>query len=250
MRISQTSEDLITHLKEQIDFLERSAKAYDEGYVSEAKRIATTLRVLLHDTKNSTSLLKLLGKNRIKFYNSSMNYESGLAPKMKLIIMVIKGHEEYFDDAFYKAPLDNLPPGTNVNKKNDFLQWWNQVVIIDQKKNKFSRKDLVISVSNQDGGAHIDPKLDNKYADLTRFNSLGWLLITNNVEKKFSTNPELASIRQICHEVLKTLNDEFPGIVSEAILKCQTNTWEPFSENGVSGLKGNKIFLNSDNSDG
>jgi len=252
MGVAQTELELKAHLIEQINFLQRSAKTYDEGYASEAKRIATTLRVLLHDTTWSKSLLTLLGKKRIKFYNTAMEYDSGLAPNMKLILIIIRGHGEKdqgecFDDAYYRAPLDNCPPGTDVNRKMDFLQWWNQIVIIDQKKNKFSRKDLVLDVSNKDGGAHIDPELNNKYADLTRSNSLGLVLISNNVEKKFSTNPELASIRQICHEVLKTLNDEFPGIVSDVVLKGPTNTWESYTENGVNMLKGNKTYLDSIN---
>lgn len=249
MSISQTSQEFLIHLKEQIDFLQRSAKAYDEGYTSEAKRLATTLRILLHDTTQSKSLLTLLGRKKMKFYNTAMEYDSGLAPNMKLLLIIIRGHSDngqgdYFDDAYFKPPLDNCP-NTDVNRKISFLQWWNQIVIIDQKKNKFSRKDLVLAVSNKDGGAHIDPKLNDRYADLTRFNSLGWYLISNNIKKNFSTNPELASVRQICHEVLKSLNDEFPGMISNTFLYTPMEKWESVSENGVSMLKGERKSLDS-----
>jgi hypothetical protein len=213
MKVSQSEEDLKKHLKEQFDFLQLSAKSYDLGYTSEAKRIATTLRVLLHDTKSSKSLLTLLGKKGIKFYNGAEDYEAGLAPKLKLVSVTIQGEGNQINNAFYKAHLDNWPPSGDKNKKTEFLQWWNQIIIIDQKKNKFSRKDLILIVSNQDGGAHVDPKLDAAYADLTKFNSLGWVLISDNREKSFSIGPELANIRQICHEVLKTLRDEFPELL-------------------------------------
>jgi hypothetical protein len=249
MGTTQTEQELKKHLKEQIDFLQRSANAFDDGHTSEAKRIATTLRVLLHDTSRSKSLLTLLGKKRMKFYNTAVEYDSGLAPNMKLIQIIVRGHGdknkgegEFFDDAHYRAPLDNFPPNIDTNKKTDFLQWWNQNVIIDLKKNKFSRRDLVLYVSNKDGGAHIDPKLNNEYADLTRFNSLGLSLISNNVEKEFSTSPELASIRQICHEVLKSMKDEFPGIVSDIVLKCPTDIWEQVTENGITMWKGKKFI--------
>jgi hypothetical protein len=265
MSTPQTEQELKEHLKEQIEFLQRSAKAYDEGYTSEAKRIATTLRVLLYDStpsnsskssklsRPSRSLLTLLGKDRMKFYNTAMEYDSGIASNMKLVYIVVrgrgdkdKGECEVFDDAFYRAPLDNLLPDTDVNRKTEFRQWWNQIVIIDQKKNKFSRKSLVKNVSNQDGGAHVDPELNDAYADLTRFNSLGWALISNNIEKKFSTNPELATIRQICHEVLKSLTDEFPELVSPVVFNCPKNDWELFrGENGVTMWKGKKRYLNS-----
>ena len=49
--------DLAELLREQIGFIERSAAAFDEGHEEEAKRIAVVLRVLLHDTPQSTSLL-------------------------------------------------------------------------------------------------------------------------------------------------------------------------------------------------
>ncbi|WP_155854560.1 hypothetical protein [Paenarthrobacter nicotinovorans] len=51
----------INHLVEQLEFLDSSCSAYDAGAPSEAKRLATTVRVLLHDTKLSTSLMRRLG---------------------------------------------------------------------------------------------------------------------------------------------------------------------------------------------
>jgi len=41
-------------------------------------------------------------------------------------------------------------------------------------KNVFTRKDIICFVANQDGGAHVDMKLDGKYAELRKLNSLGW----------------------------------------------------------------------------
>ena len=58
--ISQSQEALQDHLTEQIGFLLRSAESYDNGFTDEAKRLAVTIRVLVHDTGKSTSLLKQL----------------------------------------------------------------------------------------------------------------------------------------------------------------------------------------------
>ena len=55
-KIDQSLHELINHLKEQILFLKASASAFDEGFDGEAKRLAVTVRVLLHDTNNSISL--------------------------------------------------------------------------------------------------------------------------------------------------------------------------------------------------
>ena len=50
MKIFQTEDELKDQLKDQIDFLIKSSKAYDEGFTSEAKRISNLIRILFYDT--------------------------------------------------------------------------------------------------------------------------------------------------------------------------------------------------------
>ncbi len=54
--------ELVQHLKRQLTFLRNSVAAYDQGTMEEAIRIAVVIRVLCHDTRKSTSLLKHIGK--------------------------------------------------------------------------------------------------------------------------------------------------------------------------------------------
>lgn len=61
-RIPRTLEDTKLQLTEQLGFLHKSCREYDQGDESEAKRIATALRILLVDTKKMTSLLTQLGQ--------------------------------------------------------------------------------------------------------------------------------------------------------------------------------------------
>ncbi len=49
--------DLENLLQEHLAFLQASAAAFDTGFEAEAKRMAVTLRVLLHDTAQSHSLM-------------------------------------------------------------------------------------------------------------------------------------------------------------------------------------------------
>ncbi len=55
-RHRQTDPELMQHLYEQMGFLRRSAEGYDAGDFSEAKRLATTLRLLLHDTHTEVTI--------------------------------------------------------------------------------------------------------------------------------------------------------------------------------------------------
>jgi hypothetical protein len=42
---------LIGYLREQVEFLRASAASYDAGFEGEARRLALTVRVLVHDTR-------------------------------------------------------------------------------------------------------------------------------------------------------------------------------------------------------
>jgi hypothetical protein len=205
-KYTQTREELLGHLKEQIAFMQQSAISYDKGFEDEAKRLAVVIRVLVHDTSQSTSLLNLLDKKDIKFYNSSLPFHpSSIISYNGLTMMRLSSAE----GASYEAPLDGGPPTRSRTDKIPFNVWWKDMFVIkDKDKNTFTRKDLVLNAANKDGGAHIDSSLDESYASLSRFNALGWKFFRKNVEDDFRNNPASASIRQIAHEVIKTLRDE------------------------------------------
>ena len=59
-QIKRTRKEAQENLLEQIRLLENKCILFDAGETVEALDIATKLRVLLHDTGNSTSLLKVL----------------------------------------------------------------------------------------------------------------------------------------------------------------------------------------------
>jgi hypothetical protein len=202
-RIKQTEAELMNHLKEHILFLSRSAKAFDDGMEGEAKRMAVSLRVLLHDAGNSHSLLDQLGQ-KISFYNTANKYDpNNMLTHHGLTALHVKSNE-----AKHIAPLSNRHKDKTL-RQTFFAEWWNEPVIVDKSKNKFSRRDLILSVVNQDGGAHVDPELDEAYAKLSRENTVGWVFTKGG--RQYPVKPvELASIRQVCYEVLYTLKKKYP----------------------------------------
>lgn len=99
--------------------------------------------------------------------------------------------------------LDGFPiEGENIY--SNFDDWWNEWVIVDHNKSAFSRKDLILNLANKDGGAHVDPKLDQDYANLTRNNSVGWTGY-DGIKEFPVTDIELYSVRQIAYELLHSL---------------------------------------------
>jgi hypothetical protein len=209
-KLTQSQDELKDHLKSQLGFLERSAESFDKGYEDEAKRLAVVIRVLVHDTSRSTSLLTLLNKKNIKFFDSKTPYRSGNSVTyhgLTMMKITDKG-------STYVAPLEGGALTRNKNSRIPFKVWWEVIFVIkDKNGNTFTRKDLVLNLADTDGGAHIDSSLDEEYANLSRFNSLSWKFLKNDSgEPESMNNPVLPSVRQITHEVIKTLKTEFPDL--------------------------------------
>lgn len=206
MKIPQSKKELLGHLENQIEFLESSAHSYDQGCDAEAVRMAVAIRILVHNSSQSKSLLTQLDIKHILFCDTASDYDpKNLFPHIGLAAIRVGGP----GGAGYTAMLDDVHPHRQ-KKKVPFDNWWNKILISDKTRNQFTRKSLVLNVANTDGGAHIDPGLDKKYAELSRFNSMDWKVVVGGIENPFRDRPELVCIRQITHEVLKTLKDVFP----------------------------------------
>jgi len=195
-KIPQSIHELEAHLGEHLGFLRSSADAYDRGEDGEAKRLAVSLRVLFHDTAQSHSLLGQLGRLNSEFISSALPHDQGnLSTHGGLIMIAASGK-----NTKYVAMLDDVP----YKRWLPYADWWNEVVFVDDQKQALTRKELVLAVANQDGGAHVDPALNETYARLSRHSSLGWV-ISSAGETHPIPKAERAAIRQIAHEALKTL---------------------------------------------
>jgi hypothetical protein len=196
-RITRTREDLEASLREQVGFLQASATLFDNGHIAEAKRLATTLRVLLHDKRQSKSVLSQLGYGFLQFHDSTgPEMPENLLTDCPLVIMAIGGSGPDF------IPLLDTGPFPTVQKP--FAVWWSQVVFVDDRRAAFSRKDIVLSVAETDGGAHVDPGIPEAYHRLSRENSIAWM-VGSPTGKRAAQNPVPAVIRQITFEVLRSL---------------------------------------------
>jgi hypothetical protein len=192
---------LLENLAESMQFLIASAISFDNGYEAEAKRLAVTLRVLLHDTDHSSSLLGLLEvKEKMRFTNTGAPIEpDNVLPTLGLVMMMpVRGTPSYV------APLGNLPP-PSVRAPADFSAWWNNDVTKDKDKNLWSRKSFILTLANKEGGAHVDPSLNNKYETLVHRNGLAWQRNSPDGLQPLLGSPAAAAVRQIAYEVLDTL---------------------------------------------
>ena len=205
-KVSQSQHDLERQLQEQLELLGKLAELYDQGQHSVAKMLAVQARTLLHDTRNSKSLLGQLGLKNRKFISTTVRL-----PEIQTGTLHVGNYAALVGiplgggGADYAPNLDNT---INENRKISFDEYWNEVIFIDKHNESFTRKDIILYLADQDGGAHVDPGLDAKYVELSRRNSLGWQKEEKSEIRNLS-GVEFASMRQIAHELLKTLVEDY-----------------------------------------
>ena len=209
-----------------MSFIRRSSRAFDEGDEAEAKRLAAHIRLLVHDTGASKSLLGQLGlKNSIRYEDTTIRREI-LPPGLTawppgtivlhsgITVTQMNGGGPRPGVAF-AAPLDDVAP-ERIGPPVEFAQWWKPVILTDMQGNSFSRQTFVLALANKDGGAHVDPSLDASYAALVKANSLGRMGAGPGEELRPLLNIALASVRQIAHELLRTLDRELAVRAAQA----------------------------------
>jgi hypothetical protein len=201
-KIERTQADLDLLLNEQLEFLKCSCASFDNGFEGEIKRLAVSVRVLAHDTNNSTSLLTLSGKKNTKYLDTSDPYDDENLLGHSSLVQIHMTAQSVKP----KAHLDNDIDPSWI----DFDAWWNGIVLVDSMKNEFSRKDITLYLANKDGGAHVDHEIDEKYHNLRTQNSLGWITRTSADEREIAGEDHVpATMRQIAHEVIKSLNPNY-----------------------------------------
>lgn len=237
-RVPRLTTELIEALIEQLQFLRSSARAVDQGEQYEFKRLAMTLRVLLHSGRRPTQALLdqigVLGKlqfldsagenppnNKLRAQNllalQQLTWGGGGVPSRGGYIARMHNLPDFKLD--WRTQVHELAAGRSLPRKAgeylDFDTWWSAVVLTDGLGAEFSRADLVRAVANTDGGGHVDPTLDASYYALSRSNSLGWIMTEPSGEQLPFDNPVPASIRQIAYEVdvsLVRAAELFPGV--------------------------------------
>lgn len=195
--VPRTAEELKDSYEFVIQTLKENAEKYDNGGKEAAADIALKLRILLWDKGRNKSILGQMGLKE-KFWDTATIGADPLLPYAGLV-SVMRGYVPHLDDF-----------GPDARGLIPFGDWWSkQIVIDDRNALQFNRERIVLEIADTDGGAHIDPQLKAQYAELKRGNPIGW---------KIGAQPDVwvdlkdvhhASVRQIAHEVLKTLDPNY-----------------------------------------
>lgn len=166
-------------LQDQYARLKDAIEGFYSGKEVQALNVAITLRVLVHETSNSESLLSRL---RQDYWDLTIQHKP-LNPKAVFVVPISlqiggDGTRRVIRRGF-DSPSYQLVP---------LRRWWND----DYQplgKTRLSKKTIVLNVADKDGGAHVDDKVPNSHATLSeppfRFGM-------KNGEQELWTQPNLA----------------------------------------------------------
>ena len=121
-------------LKAHLGFIKSSADSFDAGNTYEALRIATSLRVIFHQTRNSTALLEHLGVWNISLRNEKLGDLRDIAAPESVICT----------DRICFSP-DGIGQWKYTPANNqEYLtvkEWWNEYPLLTRKANRDKRFD-------------------------------------------------------------------------------------------------------------
>jgi len=178
---------------------------YDNGNDVVAISIATAIRVLVHDTERSISLLAHLGRKNGQYLNTNFRdpreaVHLGLVRRINVGVNDGRGGEARYwplcDERYFPAPRERF---TFV----PFDNWWGER-IFENQESYLTRRDLVLAIVNKDGGAHFDTEVDKRYDDFRKVWSGGSSLIgrRSGVKRGYDNIPIYPAIRQMGYELL------------------------------------------------
>ena len=187
--------DLLAHLDGQMRALSRACDAYDAGDLYAASDIARIVRLLLHDTKHGKSLFGQTGNLNRPFYDSIpvMPLPPGAVSPLVPGLAVM----EFSDSGIRFMPIADI---AGVSTRSlPFKVWW-EPKVVHASGFSWSRRDLILTMADKAGGAHVDPDIPTHYYAIST--GIG----TNySIDGQALPDLEKACVRQIATEVQKSL---------------------------------------------
>jgi hypothetical protein len=190
--------DAKEQLQRQMRLIDGACRNYDAGLHEAALHVAVAIRVLIHETAQSHSLISQLSlRNSAKLLSTfpEIKLEENLPGNVLTATIMFGG------------PLgpNGVKPELGSSPNKHYLsvdEWWNEVV--HEFRQRYSRKDIILSAANQDGGAHADPNPNQKTEGLRE--SVGTLTtITPQGTRRLElTNSHFHLIRQFGFEILNS----------------------------------------------
>lgn len=139
--------DLKDSLRKQLAFIKTSTDRILSGDLDEAVRLATAVRVIVHHTRTSTSILTQLGCSApLMLATGTPLGPKAIFGESGLTLIKTESSGTHIEPSF-----DRIPFKRNVA----FNTWWGERIFLIGGRS-LTRKQLILAAANKDGGAHVD----------------------------------------------------------------------------------------------
>ena len=159
--MARPKENVLAKLKEQMQFLRTSLCAFYEGEFAESVRIATIIRVLVHETGMSKPLLQQAQSNGLDL--PILNHATERPDEKAIFKFAVSARI-----GATIAPAVDL--GSSHYSVSTVGAWWNAEVFTFKsqlgRQLVYTRKRVILILANKEGGAHVDENEDPDYARL------------------------------------------------------------------------------------
>jgi SEC-C motif len=219
--VARTYPELLTKLRSQVGFVQRSAEDFDAGHLDEGERLANQVRLLLHDTGSSHSLLGQLGvKTGLRYTDTAIHGGEQETKHLggNLYSATIKKHAGLVSmqttetGSWAYVPVLE-PEGDRINPPVAFDSWWRSPFLKDATGYAIARSAVILFVANKDGGSHVDKALPETFHRLLSGTGLGLQVVSEDGEAADIPGIVMATTRQISYELLDTMRRDLPNFI-------------------------------------
>jgi hypothetical protein len=159
--MARAKANILVKLREQMGFLRTSLGSFYEGNFAESVRIATTIRVLVHETGKSKPLLVHAMPSGLELPILDHAWEK-------------TEHEQILGFTVGVRLGSTLAPAVDLASLHYSLSsvgaWWNRTVFTFPSQFGtqlvYRRKQVILILANKEGGAHVDENEDPDYRRL------------------------------------------------------------------------------------
>jgi hypothetical protein len=145
-------------LQEQYHLLRKSVDEIKRGDLAEGIRIATAVRVLVHESGSSKPLLKQVTKDYLQLEILDSPTRKPSAPGRVMMVVPI-GFKLSNEGVHLSGELGSKTP-TILGK------WWTRPALVLQGLGGISRREVILGLTNKEGGAHVDTDMPLRYRQL------------------------------------------------------------------------------------
>jgi hypothetical protein len=180
----RTEKELEEAAESQFRALQVSARAFDDGLVGEAARLANTIFILVgRGMKGHVSIMDAAKQQERRLYRSTVTAAGALGTPLIRCVLKCVGQNAW-EIGLKHAGREALIEGRDLC----FDDWWSELVVNNDKA-KLSRRDVIRILRDKNGGAHFDAQVADELTSEALRGNIGAFNFDNSEMQQIEAVP-------------------------------------------------------------